>query len=95
MRFRSGTISRMGSRPSTDTRPASGERRPSMHSIVVVLPAPFGPDQAEDLALEHLERDLVHGVQGAVRLREAGDLDDGGSCHGMDESYPVWRSCGR
>ncbi|KUN38462.1 hypothetical protein AQJ30_12895 [Streptomyces longwoodensis] len=32
-----------GSSPVTRTRPASGTRRPSTHSTVVVLPAPFGP----------------------------------------------------
>ena len=35
-----------GSMPNRVTRPASGGSRPSIMSIVVVLPAPFGPRRA-------------------------------------------------
>jgi hypothetical protein len=35
-----------GGRPNTDTVPVSGRVRPSIMSIVVVLPAPFGPSNA-------------------------------------------------
>src|SRR6266540_3497039 len=42
----SAAPSRSGSRPSTRTSPASGRRNPSQISIVVVLPAPFGPSNA-------------------------------------------------
>ena len=34
---------RKGSRPRTEMVPRSGLRRPSMHSMVVVFPAPLGP----------------------------------------------------
>ena len=43
---RSFLASRTGSRPSTRTIPSSGRRYPSQISIVVVLPAPFGPRMA-------------------------------------------------
>ena len=48
---------------------------PSMHSIVVVFPAPFGPDQPEDLAIVDFERDFVHGDRCAVGFADAGDLN--------------------
>ena len=35
-----------GGRPNTETVPASGRVRPRIMSIVVVLPAPFGPSSA-------------------------------------------------
>ncbi len=43
MRSCSARTSRTGSRPSTAIEPLSGARRPSTHSMVVVLPAPLGP----------------------------------------------------
>src|SRR5437773_8960907 len=43
MRCCSALAFRAGSRPSTEVRPASALRTPSMHSMVVVLPAPLGP----------------------------------------------------
>ena len=53
-----------------------------MISIVVVLPAPFGPEQAEDLAARDLEADAVDGLDVAVRLAQVADGDDGvGVCH--------------
>src|SRR5689334_3688428 len=42
-RARSAVASRSHRCPSTSTSPASGARRPSRISIVVVFPAPFGP----------------------------------------------------
>jgi hypothetical protein len=42
-------------------RALSGVRNPSTHSIVVVLPGAVGTDQPEDLALLHVERDIVEG----------------------------------
>ena len=45
-RGRSARASATGSRPRTATVPASGRRYPSQISIVVVLPAPFGPSTA-------------------------------------------------
>ena len=43
MRRRRSAPASPGSRPNTLTSPASRFRRPSRHSMVVVLPAPFGP----------------------------------------------------
>ena len=43
--------------------------------IVVVFPAPFGPEEAEDLAPLDAERDVVDGRDAAVALREVLDLD--------------------
>src|SRR4051794_32786313 len=40
-----------GSSPSTRTAPASGRRKPSQISTVVVLPAPFGPSRASTEAV--------------------------------------------
>src|SRR5580693_3605582 len=45
-RGRSARASRTGSMPSTRTVPSPGRRYPSQISIVVVLPAPFGPRMA-------------------------------------------------
>src|SRR5690348_747167 len=45
-RGRSVAASRRGSRPSTRTVPLSAWRKPSQISMVVVLPAPFGPSRA-------------------------------------------------
>ena len=45
-RGRRARASRCGSSPRTRTVPLSGTRSPSQHSIVVVLPAPFGPRTA-------------------------------------------------
>src|SRR6187401_851387 len=42
-RARNGRLSPCQRSPSTSTSPASGIRRPSKISTVVVLPAPFGP----------------------------------------------------
>ena len=39
-------IASVGVMPNTDTVPASGGSRPSSMSMVVVLPAPFGPSSA-------------------------------------------------
>ena len=64
-------------RPSTLMLPASGTRSPAMHSTVVVLPAPFGPEDAEHLALLDGERDVVHGHSRAVRFAQMLDLYDG------------------
>ena len=49
-----------GSTPSVCTVPPLRLRNPSRISTVVVFPAPFGPEQGEDLALLHLEADVAH-----------------------------------
>ena len=56
--------------------PPSGARRPSRISTVVVLPAPFGPEQAEDLAAGDVEVDAVDGDEVAVALDQPADADD-------------------
>ena len=57
--------------PATTADPAVGAA--SVHSIlmVVVLPAPFGAEEPEDLARLDVERDLVHGGEVAVALDQA------------------------
>ena len=54
--------------PSTSTSPESRAVRPSQISIVVVLPAPFGPEQPEALAGRHLEVEAAHGDDVLVDL---------------------------
>jgi hypothetical protein len=44
-----------GIEPRTDTRPSSGVRNPSTHSIVVVLPAPLGPIRPKISPSLHVE----------------------------------------
>ena len=77
MRGLSASASVATSSPRTVAVPPSWTRRPSRISTVVVLPAPFGPEEAEDLASGDLEVDPVHRDQLAVALGQAGDTDDG------------------
>ena len=42
---------------------------------VVVLPAPFGPEQAEDLAAAHLEADVIDRGEGAELADQVAHLD--------------------
>ena len=57
---------------------------PAMLRIVVVFPAPFGPDQAEHLAGLHLEGEPADRREIAVELLEPLDLDHGDSVAGGD-----------
>ena len=41
----------------------------------MVFPAPFGPEEAEDLAALDAEAHVVYGSEAAVPLREVLDLD--------------------
>ena len=50
MRARNAPEARAGSSPSTEADPLVAVRRPSRISTKVVLPAPFGPEQADDLS---------------------------------------------
>ena len=43
---------------------------------MVVLPLPFGPEEAEDLAALDLQRDVLHDVLVAEALVQALDVDD-------------------
>ena len=56
--------------------PRSGVRSPSTHSIVVVLPAPFGPIRPEDFPRLHVERDVVDGHGPAVGFPDRGNVND-------------------
>ena len=71
----SRSTSRSGSRPSTVIGPAIGRRSPSTHSIVVVLPAPFGPISPKISPSLDVERDVVDGDGAAVGLADSPDLD--------------------
>ncbi len=43
--------------------------------MVVVFPAPFGPEEAHDLARRDGEGDVARGLVLAVHLRQSLDLD--------------------
>ena len=62
--------------PGTLIVPPSGVRRPAIDSTVVVLPAPFGSEDAEDLAFLDGEGDAVNGGAVAIALGEVVDFDD-------------------
>ena len=63
--------------PSAVTRPLLAVTMPQTMLISVVLPAPFGPEQREDLALLDLEIDGLQRAQaGGVDLRYVLDRDD-------------------
>ena len=62
---------------------------PSMHSIVVVLPAPFGPIKPKDLATFDLERDLVYGDGLAVGFAEGRDGDGGHRVRPSEEGRTI------
>ena len=49
--------------PSNSTVPASGLVLPVMMSIIVVLPAPFGPMMARISPGSSVEREIVDGVE--------------------------------
>ena len=51
-----------------DARRGPAVRRPSTHSIVVVLPAPLGPIEPKISPSLDVERDVVDGDRPAVRL---------------------------
>ena len=53
--------------------PAVGASAPETQLNSVVLPDPFGPDQPEDLALLHLEGDLLQRGEPAEPLGDPGD----------------------
>ena len=60
-------------RPSTCTSPESGSVRPSQISIVVVLPAPFGPSRPKHSPARHVEVDAVDGddvLEGLAQLAD-------------------------
>ena len=66
--------------PSAVMLPADGVTMPQMMLMSVVLPAPFGPEQREDLAAADLEVDVLEGVEaGGVGL---GQTRDGEYGHG-------------
>jgi hypothetical protein len=47
------------SAPPIQARPSVGAIMPASMRTVVVLPAPFGPEEAEHLAARHLEREVA------------------------------------
>ena len=63
---------------SRSTRPESGFSRPRIARRVVVLPAPGGPEDGEELAVGDVERDVVHRRHGAEALAHALEPD---ACH--------------
>ena len=65
-----------GRRRARATSPAERFRNPSRISMVVVLPAPFGPSRATHLASVDAEVDAVEHVVRAVPHPQAADVDD-------------------
>ena len=59
-------------------RPRSGRRMPLSSRTVVVLPAPFGPEQREHLARLHVEGQAVEGDAARERAGQVAGLDGGG-----------------
>src|SRR5690349_13058422 len=83
------TASRRVSRPSTDARPLVDRMRSSSNGMVVVLPAPFGPEEAEHGRGRHGEIEIDDATGTAVRLRQLLGLD------GLDRSPPERAAGGR
>ena len=88
--------------PSMTTRPRVGFTRPTSIRIVVVFPAPFGPEEPEDLAPVERERDVGHDLPVAVALREpSADRTTRRGAHGdvlrhrVKRRFPVPRSSAR
>ena len=67
---------RVVSMSKTNARPDVGRMRSRSVRIVVVLPAPFGPEESEDLALGDLEVDIDDAAVGPVGLGELLGPDD-------------------
>ena len=61
--------------PRTRTSPALGKIRPSRVLMVVVFPGAVGPEEAEDLALVHIQADVVDSDDAAVLFDEMVDLN--------------------
>ena len=78
-RERPASAASRGRRPRSRCRPRSGSSTPRIMLMVVVLPAPFGPEQPDDLARRHLEADTVDRLQRAVGLGEPFDGEDRGA----------------
>ena len=55
--------------------PAVGRTKPVMASIIVVLPAPFGPIKPDHLARLHREADVVDRDDAAEADREAAHFE--------------------
>ncbi len=62
--------------PRRSTVPASEGRTPETRLKSVVFPAPFGPMSALTRPLLDAERDVLHGLEAAEGLREAGHLEE-------------------
>ena len=74
-RGRSAAVVAAGSRPSTRTARSRRRRKPSQISIVVVLPAPFGPSSASTVPRSTVSDSPSTARRGAVGLDEVDDLD--------------------
>ena len=77
IRGSSSLLRGQGDVPSSVTPPLSAALSPSMISSVVVLPAPLGPEDPEELARTHLEAHTVDGTQIAIALAHVIHDDDG------------------
>ena len=75
MRARQSSSAWAGSWPSTLTSPAERIRKPSRISIVVVLPAPFGPSRQTTSPAADVEVDTGEHVVLAVPHPQVADRD--------------------
>ena len=66
---------RVMSRPRQVPEPASGVSSPQSMRIVVVLPLPFGPEEAADATRGDLQLHVVDDGATAVALGQPGDVD--------------------
>ena len=66
------------STPLSVTLPASGSIMPQVMRKLVVLPAPLGPKQADDLAALDVEVDAVDDAAAAVGLHQSLDFQHAG-----------------
>ena len=71
---------RRARRRSIEMRPAVGRINPASILIVVVLPAPFGPEQRDDLAGVDRQRDIAHGDAVVEDAAEVLGDDHGAAC---------------
>ena len=76
------------SMPLRMTLPASGSIMPQVMRKLVVLPAPLGPKQADDLAAIDAEIDAVDHAAAAVGLHQSLDFE-----HRFTPSNPYLTRC--
>ena len=69
-------VSRLEIRPRTSIRPSVGSMIPASDWRSVDLPAPFGSDDRQRLAVDHVERDVAQRPELAARAVPANELGE-------------------